>query len=79
MATKQSYAAEEAAGRVLPCVSPLAVDPVQEVRHCALATLQAFVQTLQEHSASMDAAAVASGGAAPQVTLVQHCCLVYMV
>ena len=68
MATKQSYAAEEAAGRVLPCVAPLAVDPAQEVRHSALATLQAFLQTLQDHSASMDAAAVASGGAPPQVT-----------
>lgn len=66
MATKQSYAAEEAAGRVLPCVAPLAVDPVPEVRHAALATLEAFVKMLQEHSATRDSAASSSdavGGA----------------
>jgi len=66
MATKQSYAAEEAAGRVLPCVAPLAVDPVPEVRHAALATLEAFVKLLQEHSATRDSAAGpsdAAGGA----------------
>ena len=61
MATKQSYAAEEAAGRVIPCVAPLAVDPVSEVRHAALAALQAFVQLLQEHSTSLDTAAGAEG------------------
>ncbi len=66
MATKQSYAAEEAAGRVIPCVAPLAVDPVPEVRHAALATLEAFVKLLQEHSATRDSAAGpsdAAGGA----------------
>ena len=66
MATKQSYAAEEAAGRVLPCVAPLAVDPVPEVRHAALATMEAFVKLLQEHSATRDSAAGpsdAAGGA----------------
>ena len=69
MATKQSYAAEEAASRVLPCVAPLAVDPVPEVRHAALATLEAFVKLLQDHSASRDSAAGASdtAGAAQQV------------
>ena len=69
MATKQSYAAEEAAGRVIPCVAPLAVDPVQEVRQSALATLQAFVSTLQEHSATLDSAAGPSGAAPSQVGL----------
>jgi len=69
MATKQSYAAEEAAGRVLPCVAPLAVDPVPEVRHAALATLEAFVKLLQEHSATRDSAAGSSdaAGGAQQV------------
>lgn len=67
MATKQSYAAEEAAGRVIPCVAPLAVDPIQEVRQAALATLEAFVSTLREHSASLDSAAGTLGAAAQQV------------
>lgn len=67
MATKQSYAAEEAAGRVIPCVAPLAVDPVSEVRHAALATLGAFLKLLQEHSATMDTAAGAAEGASQQV------------
>ncbi len=70
MATKQSYAAEEAAGRVIPCVAPLAVDPVTEVRHAALATLEAFVKLLHEHSATRDSAAGASAdGASQQVKL----------
>lgn len=64
MATKQSYAAEEAAGRVIPCVAPLAVDPVLEVRHAALATLDAFVKLLQEHSATRDSAAGGTDAAA---------------
>lgn len=63
MATRQSYAAEEAAGRVLPCVAPLAVDPVPEVRHAALATLEAFMKLLQEHSATRDSAAGPSDAA----------------
>ena len=67
MATKQSYAAEEAASRVIPCVAPLAVDPVPEVRHAALAALDAFVKLLQEHSATRDAAAGAADGASQQV------------
>lgn len=67
MATKQSYAAEEAAGRVIPCVAPLAVDPVSEVRHAALATLDAFLKLLQEHSAATDTAAGAADGASQQV------------
>ena len=70
MATKQSYAAEEAAGRVVPAVAPLAVDRVPEVRHAALATLQAFVKLLQDHSASRDAAAGAAEGTSQQV----RCC-----
>lgn len=74
MATKQSYAAEEAASRVIPCVAPLAVDPVSEVRHAALAALGAFVQLLQEHSASQDAAAGAEG-ASQQVC----CCSCWVV
>lgn len=74
MATKQSYAAEEAAGRVIPCVAPLAVDPVSEVRHAALAALGAFVQLLQEHSASLDSAAGAAEGASHQV-----CCCTCLV
>ena len=68
MATKQSYAADEAAGRVIPCVGPLAVDPVPEVRHAALATLDAFVKMLQEHSATRDTAAGAADGASQQVS-----------
>ncbi|KAL3157198.1 hypothetical protein ABBQ38_001437 [Trebouxia sp. C0009 RCD-2024] len=68
MATKQSYAAEEAAGRVIPCVAPLAVDPVSEVRHAALATLGAFLKLLQEHSATMDTAAGAAEGASQQAS-----------
>lgn len=64
MATKQSYAAEEAAGRVIPCVAPLAVDPVSEVRHAALATLDAFVKLLQEHSATRDSTAGGTDAAA---------------
>ena len=67
MATRQSYAAEEAAGRVIPCVAPLAVDAVQEVRQSALATLQAFVTTLQEHSSKLDSASDTPGAAAQQV------------
>lgn len=72
MATKQSYAAEEAAGRVLPCVAPLAVDAVPEVRHAALATLEAFVKLLQEHSATRDSAA-GSSDAAGGAQQVQSC------
>ena len=68
MATKQSYAAEEAAGRVIPCVAPLAVDPVPEVRHAALAALDAFVKMLQEHSATRDTAAGPADGASQQVS-----------
>ena len=67
MATKQSYAAEEAAGRVIPCVAPLAVDPVSEVRHAALAALDAFVKLLQEHSATRDSAAGGAEGSSQQV------------
>ena len=71
MATKQSYAADEAASRVIPCVAPLAVDPVPEVRHSALATLDAFVKLLQEHSATRDSTAGAAEGASQQVC---SCC-----
>ena len=67
LATKQSYAAEEAAGRVLPSVAPLAVDPVREVRHAALTTLEAFVKLLQEHSAIKDITAAAADPASNQV------------
>ena len=67
MATKQSYATEEAASRVIPCVAPLAVDPVPEVRHSALATLEGFVKLLQEHSATRDSTAGAAEGASQQV------------
>ena len=67
LATKQSYAAEEAAGRVLPSVAPLAVDPVPEVRHAALTTLEAFVKLLQEHSATRDSAAAAADPTSQQV------------
>ena len=69
LATKQSYAAEEAAGRVIPSVAPLAVDPVSEVRHSALATLDAFVKLLQENSAARDSAAGTE--AAPQQVLLE--------
>ena len=68
MATKQSYAAEEAAGRVIPCVAPLAVDPAPEVRHAALAALEAFLQLLHQHSATRDSAAGAADGASQQVS-----------
>ena len=74
MATKQSYAADEAAGRVIPCVAPLAVDPVSEVRHAALATLDAFLKLLKEHSATRDAAVDAADGASQQVSCC-CCCL----
>lgn len=67
MATRQSYAAEEAAGRVIPCVAPLAVDAVQEVRQSALSTLLVFVTTLQEHSSKLDSASGTPNAAAQQV------------
>lgn len=66
LATKKSYMSEEAAGRVLPSVAPLAVDPVPEVRHAALATLEAFVKLLQEHSAIRDSTAAAADPASQQ-------------
>lgn len=75
LATKQSYAAEEAAGRVLPSVAPLAVDPISEVRHAALATLEAFVKLLQEHSAARDSAAGAEAPSQQVSHPVGPCCV----
>ena len=48
MATSKYYSAEEAAARALPCVTPLAVDPVHEVRAAALTTVDIFLLMLRE-------------------------------
>ena len=62
VATAVRHNAEEAATRVLPAVVPLAVDPVQEVRHTALAALDVFVQILRDHNRTLDDSLTAAGG-----------------
>lgn len=71
MATSKYYSAEEAAARALPCVTPLAVDPVHEVRAAALTTVDIFLRMLREAHERMgkpepgaEAPAPSSSGAA---------------
>jgi hypothetical protein len=77
VATATYYAPEEAAGRIIPCVAPLCMDGVGEVRAASLQCLECFVQVLRQHdrklaedqAAAAQAAGVAQdstmGGAAP--------------
>ena len=64
VATAEMHSPEEAGIRILPALGPLTVDAVPEVRHSALAALEAFSGVLQQHSSSMDAVHQAAGGAA---------------
>ena len=61
VATAAVHSADEAAQRILPAVSPLAVDQIQEVRHAALACIQTFSQILSDHSRTLDDALNAAG------------------
>lgn len=48
VATADLHSADEAAKRVIPSVSPLAVDPIADVRTHALVALDRYNKTLKE-------------------------------
>ena len=64
VATAELHSPEEAGIRILPALGPLTVDAVGEVRHSALAALEAFSAVLKQHSSSLDSVHQAAGGAA---------------
>lgn len=61
VATAVMHTAEEAAQRILPSAAPLTIDPVQEVRHTALAAVDVFVQILRDHNRTLDDTLIAAG------------------
>lgn len=61
VATAVRHSAEEAANRIVPAAAPLLVDPVQEVRHTALAAVDAYVQILRDHNRTLDDSLTAAG------------------
>ena len=61
MATAAVHSPDEAAQRILPAAAPLTVDPVQDVRHTALACVQTFAQILADHSRTLDDTLAAAG------------------
>jgi SCY1-like protein 1 len=63
LSTAKHHGAEDVAGRVIPMVGPLCVDPVQEVRSSALQCLEQFLDTLQKHSRELEEKAAASAAA----------------
>ncbi|KAG2500649.1 hypothetical protein HYH03_001416 [Edaphochlamys debaryana] len=68
VATKQHYSAEDVAVRLLPCTTPLAMDPVPEVRAGSLACLETFTQVLKEEEEvrrAKEAAAAEAAGYMP--------------
>ena len=67
MATAAVHSADEAAQRILPAAAPLAVDPVQDVRHTALACVQTFAQILADHNRTLDDALLAAGASVPSM------------
>lgn len=76
VATAVMHSADEAATRIVPAAAPLTVDPVQEVRHTALAAVDVFVQILRDHNHTLDDTLIASGApaaaAAAPVCHLQH-------
>ena len=75
VATAVMHSSEEAAQRIIPSAAPLTVDPVQEVRHTALAAVDVFVQILRDHNRTLDDSLTAAGGCrdVPPVTLQPRC------
>ncbi|KAK9810296.1 hypothetical protein WJX72_008245 [[Myrmecia] bisecta] len=63
MATASLHSPEEAAQRVLPAVCPLAIDPISEVRHTALAAMDAFTKVLKDHNVVLTQTAESVGQA----------------
>ena len=63
VATAVMHSAEEAATRIVPSAAPLTVDPVQEVRHTALAAVDVFAQILRDHNRTLDDSLTAAGEA----------------
>ena len=61
VATADLHSADEAAKRVLPAVTPLAVDTVADVRTHALTVLDRYRKTLKEEHSRLAAAAEAAG------------------
>ena len=72
VATAVMHSAEEAAQRIIPSAAPLTVDPVQEVRHTALAAVDVFVQILRDHNRTLDDSLIAAGTAATCMLLCQQ-------
>lgn len=61
IATADLHDGEEVSKRVIPSVAPLAVDPVQDVRHHTLLALDKYCALLKEHVAKANKAAEANG------------------